>query len=117
MIRLIVAGLAATRLVRAYMFEEIGEPVSERVEKYLDTPVIRNRQIDMRAMSIKGWAKDLVTCPHCLGFWATFAFVIGYRFRPARAVIEALAGAMILSAIVDLYPDFELEPDEYVKPG
>ncbi len=106
----VLSALAATRLMRAWLFEQVGEPFREPLVEWLEQPVIDNGVVDLRATSAKNWAYDLVTCPHCLGFWTTFVFILAWPFRPARRLIEALAGAMLLSWFVDTYPAFN--PDE-----
>lgn len=118
--RTIVAGLAATRLVRAWKYEEVGEKPREALLGWLDKPVMRrdpfvrgaSDQVSVRATMVKQWAHELFDCPHCFGFWLTLACSSLQRDRRARVLIEALAGSMILSSIVQWYPGFDFEePD------
>lgn len=105
----IIAGLAATRLIRAYFHEQIGEIPKKIVDDWTSQIPIQpgTDQIDMRAVKIRQFIGDLTSCPHCLGFWFTVVCVIGLKIPVARVFVTALAGAMILSAIVDHYPAFD----------
>jgi len=105
----IVAGLAGTRLVRAWMYEQIGEPVREPLEDWLAKPVFVVGEpdiIDGPRMNAKAWALDLITCPHCVGVWFTVGCVLALRFRVTRPLVLGLAGATIVSAFADHYPRF-----------
>lgn len=111
-LRTVIGGLAATRLVRAWKFEQIGEAPSAKIIAWLDEPVTRGTRVIMRPTMLKQWVKDLLECPHCLGFWLTVMCVVALRHRPARWFIEGLAGSMILSTIVQWYPGFSYEEPE-----
>jgi hypothetical protein len=106
--RVVIIGLAGTRLVRAWRFERIGEPYREKATEWL----MREASEDAppsRKQARREWAEYLLNCPHCFGFWLTLSVAVLWRFRPARLVIEALAGAVIVSAFADHYPNFDLE--------
>lgn len=98
-----ICGLAATRLVRAWRYERIGEEPRRRAIEFLDRNTNARRE----------WVKYLLECPHCFGFWLTLAVTLLWRLRLARPLIEALAGAVIVSAFADHYPQFDFgESDE-----
>jgi len=117
--RMIVAGLAATRLVRAWNYELIGEKPREAALRWLAKPVYTplpptgmsraTDQVNVRATLTKEWVSNLLECPHCLGFWLTLGCAAVYPSRRGRIVVDALAGAMILSAIVQWFPGFDFE--------
>lgn len=113
--RTIIAGLAGTRLVRAWRYEEVGEKPREAIMAWLDRPVWQQiapghpDEINIRRTAAKEWFAELLDCPHCFGFWLTVGCALGYRNRLARPVIEALAGAMVLSTIVQWLPGFDFE--------
>jgi hypothetical protein len=118
--RVIIAGLAATRLVRAWKYEAIGERPREAVIDWLERPVMKRDpfvagqshstdEIAIRPTAVKEWVGELVDCPHCLGFWLTVACVYGLRRRRLAPIIEALAGSLILSMIVQWFPGFDME--------
>lgn len=111
----VVAALAATRLVRAWKYEVIGEQPRAALLKWLDKPVMLDippghpEQVNVKATAAKEWAAELVDCPHCLGTWIAIGCSIGLRQRQLRPVIEGLAAAMILSMIVQWYPGFDFK--------
>lgn len=115
----VMSALAATRLMRAWLHEQVGEPFRQPLEEWLDDPVPYidgTDQLDIAFMDtpsfrIKSWLFDLITCPHCLGFWTTLALILAWPIRPVRRLTEALAGAMLLSWFVDTYPAFDPEQD------
>lgn len=111
--RTIVAGLAATRLVRAWRYEEIGEKPREAVLGWLAKPVlVDGDRVGLRATIIKEWLHELLDCPHCFGFWLTLACSTLHRDRRGRILVEALAGSMVLSTIAQWFPGFDFtEPD------
>lgn len=102
--RVVVCGLAATRLVRAWRYERIGRPWLKSLMGYLERKPSARRD----------WLEYLITCPHCLGFWFTLLVTLFWRVRIARPLIEALAGAMIVSAFADHYPQFNFDEDDIV---
>lgn len=111
--RTVVIALAATRLLRALQHEQIGDPVRARIDRWLDRPLpgATNEpgQIsadDLNAMVRRDWIRDLATCDHCIGFWTALTVTIAWRIPPARPIVEALAAAALLSAIVDHYPNW-----------
>lgn len=107
----IVAGLAGTRLVRAWMYEQIGEPVREPLEEWLAKPVFVDDTdiVDGSRTNAKAWGLDLVTCPHCVGVYFTIGCVLALRFGVTRPLVLGLAGATIVSAFADHYPGFKPE--------
>lgn len=113
--RTVVAALAATRLVRAWRYEVIGERPRTALLEWLDKPVLRPvapghpDELNIRATAAKEWAGELVDCPHCLGTWIAIGCSIGLGQRRLRPVIEGLAAAMILSMIVQWFPGFDFE--------
>lgn len=119
--RTIVAGLAGTRLIRAWHYEAIGEKPREAVLEWADRPVMfpgRNGptdEVDTRATARREWLGDLLDCPHCAGVWVTVLCSLGLRWRWARPIIEGLAGSMILSIFVQWYPGYDFTEPE-VKP-
>lgn len=105
-----MAALAATRLIRAWFFEEIGKKPRAVLEKKLSEVSVReDGSIDMRRTRIRFWFGDLTGCPHCLGFWVTLGCVVLYRLPLPRVVLNALAGSLLLSTFVQWYPGFDLE--------
>lgn len=111
--RIAIIGLAAARLTRAVQHEQIGQPVRDYVDDRLSPDVYPpgtllsgpvQRRADRRA-----WLLDLATCDHCLGFWIAFGLTVGWRIRPVRLIVEALAASAILSAAVDHYTGWEHE--------
>lgn len=114
MIRVVVVALATARLMRAWRHEQIGEPFYNAVQDWSGDPVISDNVVDMRATKAKLWVGDLASCPHCLGFWTSLAFTVAWPWTPARRLVQALAAAMLVSAIVDHYPGFDPEADETV---
>lgn len=116
--RVIVAGLGATRLVRAWKYEEIGEAPREAALGWLAKPVTApgGSRVNVRATKAKEWAGDLLDCPHCFGFWLTVVCVVMLRFRSSRWLVEALAGAALLSAVVQWYPGFDFEEPDPADP-
>lgn len=104
--RVIVAGLAGERLRRAWQDEVIGEPLRKLIGQWATTsPITDDPKADRRAAATRDFVYELTGCPHCLGFWLTLAAAVGLRTRIARPIIEALAGAVILSAFVHHYHD------------
>lgn len=101
----IVVALAAYRVVRAWFWEDIGEPFRTRVDEYTSTPSVKNRIIRIRRTRIRQWFGDLFGCPYCLSFWITLVLTVMYRHRHLRRLVEALAGATIVAAALDHYPD------------
>lgn len=109
----VIAGLAATRAVRAWRYETIGEKPREAVMAVLARPVMhRNGTVNVRATMTKEWLAELLDCPHCLGFWTTVVSVVALRSRHLRPLVLAFAGSMILSAMVQWYPGFSFEEPE-----
>jgi hypothetical protein len=111
--RLAVVALAATRLTRAIQHEQIGEPIRTRIDRWLDRPLPGATVApgvvcadDLDAFVRRQWLRDMTDCDHCFGFWIALGVVVAWRIPPARPVIEALAVAAILSAVVDHYPDW-----------
>lgn len=110
MMRVVVVALAATRLVRAWKYEQIGEAPYTTVQLWAATPVLDGNIVDVAATRRRVWIGDLFACPHCLGVWVSVALSVLYR--PLRPVIVGLASAALLSAIVDHYPQFDFaDPD------
>lgn len=112
--RTVIAGLAATRLIRAWKFEQVGEKPYRFVQDWAHTPVLiaGTSEVNVRATVAREWVGDLAECPHCAGFWLSVLCAIGYRVRPLRPLIEGVAGAMILSTFVQWFPGFSFEePD------
>lgn len=116
--RSVVAGIAATRLVRAWKFEVIGERPREALLDWLDKPVMRQPvaghsyaldEVDARRTAVKEWFGELVDCPHCLGVHLSIVCAVALRHRRLRPVIEGLAGAMVLSAITQWFPGFDMQ--------
>lgn len=117
---MIVAGLAGTRLARAWLHEEVGEPFRQPVEAWaapnfemIGEPGSADMIVTDSAtmLTVKNYVDVLITCPHCIGFWFTLGSVIGLRWKPTRPIVTALAGAMILSAFADHYPGFDPTTD------
>jgi hypothetical protein len=111
--RTLIAAVGATRLVRAWNYEVVGEAPREALLAKLSEPVVDDHGlVDVDATRRREWLKELAECPHCHGFWVTLTFVVAYRWRLARPLIEGLAGAMLLSWFVQWYPGFDFsEPD------
>jgi len=114
---MIVAGLAGTRLVRAWMHEDIGEKPRDALELWassIDTATNDDGDLIVTTpawkLGTRDFVYDLITCPHCIGFWFTFAATLGLRFRVTRPIVTALAASMILSAFADHYPRFNHRP-------
>lgn len=117
--RTVIAALAATRLVRAWKYEVIGERPRYALLDWLDKPVMRQLpvaghsratdEVNVPATAVKEWAAELVDCPHCLGVYVSIACVLAQRFKPTRPIVEGLAAAMILSIIVQWYPGFDFD--------
>jgi len=113
--RTIIAGLAGTRLVRAWRYEEVGEKPRKALLDWLDRPVWRTVQpghpdeLNIRATAAKEWAAELFDCPHCLGAHLSIACAIALRYKRTRPIVEGLAAAMILSIIVQWMPGFDFE--------
>lgn len=113
MTSLLISALAATRLVRAYRFEQIGEPIRDAIDEWTSQPVKNSKgQLNVKATKRREWIRDLAECPHCSGFWITLGVVLVSRVPAARPVVRALAAATILSAFVDHYPNFAFDADE-----
>lgn len=112
--RIVLFGLAATRLTRALQFETVGRPFQDRVERFTQ-PVFHGEtelgSLDLDRTVRRERLHDFLTCPHCLGFWITLGIVLAWRFRPARPIIEALAAATILSAAAEHYPNFTFQEE------
>lgn len=109
--RMLIVALAGARLTRAWLHESIGEPFREALIDKL-TPDYTSL-VSPAELMLRDKATDLITCPHCIGFWFTLLCSVGYRIPIARTVVVALAAAMIQSAIVDHYPRFDhVEPSE-----
>lgn len=110
--RTLFFGLAGTRLVRAALYEKVGEPYRDLVDKYLGPPDA-GTEIDLRREKIREYLAEGANCPHCLGFWLTVGCIVTWqRFPIARPLVQGLASAAILSVIVEHYPDFTFEPDD-----
>jgi len=109
--RYLVAGLAATRLVRAWKYEEVGERPREKVLGWLERPVLRKQsdEVDVRATAVKEWFHELLDCPHCLGVYLSIGCSLALGNRRTRPIVEGLAAAMILSLIVQWMPGFDFE--------
>lgn len=117
--RTVIAGLAATRLVRAWRYEVVGEKPREALLGWLSKPVMRQLpvaghsratdEVNVKATAVKEWAHELFDCPHCLGTWIAIGCSFGLGSRRLRPVIEGLAGAMVLSMIVQWFPGFDFE--------
>ena len=116
----IVAGLAGTRLIRAWLYEDIGEPFRDPLEEWSEKTAFHPLEHadgtveivvteSQHMLIVKSWLNGLITCPHCLGFWATVGCVLALRFRVTRPLVLGLAGATILSAFADHYPGFNPE--------
>lgn len=120
MIDVVVSGLAGARLVRAYQFETIGEFARTWTNKMtaVNFETIGESPFDVvvtdsdRVVAAKTYFDELTGCPHCLGFWLTLGCVLAYRWRLTRPLVTALAGSMLLSAIVDHYPRFDPHTDD-----
>lgn len=102
--RLIIVGLAATRLTRAIQHEKIGEPVRDFIDTRLNPGLPADIELDLEALVRREWLDELFTCDRCFGFWITLGVAAAWRIRPARPIIEALAASAILSVAVDHYP-------------
>lgn len=78
-------GLAAFRLYRIAGVDTITEPFHGRLNAS-HHPVAR-------------WFSDLVSCPWCIGFWASIALTLpGYftgEFDPYDVVVIALAASTV----------------------
>lgn len=113
----IVAGLAGTRLVRAWLYEDIGEPFRDPLEDWSEK--VNYEQVDgalivtdgRSMLMFKSWVNGLITCPHCLGAHFAFWCVIGLRYKITRPLVLGLAAATVLSAFADHYPQFKPEQD------
>jgi hypothetical protein len=103
----VVVALAATRLIRAWKHEAIGEAPYTAVQVWAGTPVLDGNVVDVPATRRRIWVGDLFACPHCLGVWVAVALSVAWRIRPARVVIAGLASSMLLSMLVDHYPGFD----------
>lgn len=99
--RVLVTALAGERLRRAWQDEIIGEPIRRRLFAYTSNPSQARTRKGKRDRARREFVEDLTTCPHCLGFWLTVVAAFGLRIRWSRPIIEALAGAVILSTIVE----------------
>lgn len=115
---IVTAALAATRLVRAWKYEQIGEAPREKVLDWLDRPVMKQQvkgqsraldEVNIRATAAKEWLGYLLDCPHCLSVHLSIACILGLRFRLTRPVVQGLAAAMIASLIVQWMPGLDLE--------
>jgi hypothetical protein len=110
--RLAMFGLAATRLVRAALYETVGNPIQTRLDDLCE-PVYRSRMdtgnpiLDVKATVRRERLHKFLTCPHCVGFWVTLGLVVGWRYRWARPFIEALAASTILSVVAEHYPNYD----------
>ena len=117
--RAVVAGLAATRLVRAWKYEAIGEFPRAALLDWLNKPVMTKPavagmsrgtdQVDVRRTAVKEWAAELFDCPHCFGTWIAVGCALGLGNRRLRPVVQGLAGAMVLSIIVQWMPGFDFD--------
>lgn len=55
------------------------------------------------------WADDLVSCPHCVGFWLSAAVVVSYAWW-AGPTWRVVAGALAVSyAVGHLVAHFDLD--------
>lgn len=113
----IVAGLASTRLVRAWFHETIGEWPKAQIDTWSGRDASIEVDPDTGEVTVQdaksvahGYIGELFDCPHCLGFWFTVGCVIALRNRVTRPLVLGLAGAVITSAFVEHYPGFD--PDE-----
>lgn len=121
-VSVIIAGLASTRLTRAWLHETIGEPFREPVQRWADrVDYTQVRQLDgskvemvvstsNRVLTVKSYVDELINCPHCVGYWFTLGCLLALRVRPLRPLVMALAGATIVSTVADHYPGYD--PDE-----
>jgi len=109
--RIVLFGLAATRLTRALQFEKIGAPFSDRVERLAHPVLDDDGNLDLDSTLRRNQLHEFLTCPHCLGYWITLGIVFAWNVRPARPFIEALAAATILSAAAELYPNFDFSEE------
>jgi hypothetical protein len=110
--RIVLFGLASSRLVRALLHETIGAPYQDRVAELADPAcAVRDGVLDIKRFGRREAYHRFLTCEHCLGFWLTAGLVIGWRSRLLRPFIEALAAATIVSIAAEHYPNFNWEND------
>lgn len=111
MTALIVPFLAAYRFIRAWFWEDVGEPFRSRADRWLDPgyAVARGKQDWLR---VRSWLHGLFSCPYCLGFWVTTAMVICRRIPGLRVLVNGLASAALLCVALDHYPDPSRDTDD-----
>lgn len=123
MIRVLIAALAGTRLTRAWAHETIGElfriPIETWAAKISFTPVEQpDGTVEVVVtepawkLAVKPKIEELVGCSHCMGFWLTLGCVIAHRWKVTQPLVEALAAAALVSAVVEQYPGFDPHADD-----
>lgn len=124
----IVAGLAGTRLTRAWLHETIGEPFRHPIQAWAEKvdfyPVVNEHghtelvvETSSTMLEVKSKVDELINCPHCMGYWLTLGCLLALRFRLTRPLALALAGSMIVSVFADHYPAYDpTDPDRAKDP-
>lgn len=88
-VALLVLG-AAARLTRLVTVDSIADPLRDGVR------MAANR-VGPRTLV---WADDLVTCPHCVGFWATLAVLATAAAWGHTAAWRFVAATLAASYVV-----------------
>lgn len=83
---MIALGLAAYRATQLVVHDTIGDPVRQRIEMW------HARKFDSR---VRGFVRDLISCPYCAGWWLSMLTVGAYltaasQWRAAPLWVHAI---------------------------